>query len=64
MVSPGRTRITDIKFIYFNGFDSYPYRYSGKTTYYPAWKLTVETSNYGNTELIVKAFQSDVNIYQ
>jgi hypothetical protein len=64
MVSLGRTRIVDIKFIYFNGFDQYPYRYSGKTIYYPAWKLTVETSNYGNTELIVKAFQSDANIYQ
>lgn len=56
MVSLGRTKIIDIKFIYFNGFDAYPYRYSGKTIYYPAWKLTVDTSNYGVKELIIKAF--------
>lgn len=56
MVSLGRTRIVEINFVYFNGFDSYPYRYAGKTTYYPAWKLTVETSNYGIKELIIKAY--------
>ncbi|MDY9927684.1 hypothetical protein [Methanosarcina sp.] len=55
MFSLGRTRITDVKFIYFNGFDTYPCEYKGKTTYYPAWKITAETSNYGNEILIIKA---------
>ncbi|MDQ1274791.1 MAG: hypothetical protein QG610_363 [Euryarchaeota archaeon] len=55
MFSLGRIRITDVKFVYFNGFDTYTYRYKGQTTYYPAWKVTVETSNYGNEILMVKA---------
>jgi hypothetical protein len=55
MFSLGRIRITDVEFVYFNGFDSYPYRYNGQTTYYPAWKVTVETSNYGNEVLMIKA---------
>lgn len=54
--SLGRIRITDVKFVYFNGFDTYPYRYKGQNTYYPAWKVTVETSNYGNEVLMIKAF--------
>lgn len=53
--SLGRVRITDAELVYFNGFDTYPYRYEGQTTYYPAWKVTVETSNYGNGVLMVKA---------
>lgn len=55
MFSMGRVRITDVKFVYFNGFDTYAYRYKGQTTYYPAWKVTVETSNYGNQVLMIKA---------
>lgn len=55
MFSLGRIRITDVKFVYFNGFDTYPYRYKSQTTYYPAWKVTVETSNYGNEVLMIKA---------
>lgn len=55
MFSMGRIRITDVEFVYFNGFDTYPYRYKGQTTYYPAWKVTVETSNYGNEVLMIKA---------
>jgi hypothetical protein len=51
----GRIRITDVKFVYFNGFDTYTYRYEGQTTYYPTWKITVETSNYGNEVLMIKA---------
>lgn len=54
--SSGRTRIVAVKFVYFNGFHTYPYRYVGKTKYYPAWKLTVETADYGNKELMIKAF--------
>ena len=54
--SLGRVRITDVKFVYFNGFDTYPYKYEGQTTYYPAWKVTAETSNYGNEVLMIKAF--------
>ncbi|AKB16931.1 MULTISPECIES: hypothetical protein [unclassified Methanosarcina] len=57
MFSLGRIRITDVKFVYFNGFDTYPYRYEGQTTYYPAWKVMVETSNYGDEVLMIKAFQ-------
>ena len=56
MFSLGRIRITDVKFVYFNGFDTYPYRYEGQTTYYPAWKVTAETSNYGDEVLMIKAF--------
>jgi hypothetical protein len=56
MFSLGRIRITDVKFVYFNGFDTYPYRYDGQTTYYPAWKVTAETSNYGDEVLMIKAF--------
>lgn len=55
MFSLGRIRITDVKFVYFNGFDTYPYRYEGQTTYYPAWKVTAETSNYGNEVLMIRA---------
>jgi hypothetical protein len=55
MFSMGRIRITDVEFVYFNGFDIYSYRYKGQTTYYPAWKVTVETSNYGNEVLMIKA---------
>lgn len=55
MFSLGRIKITDVEFVYFNGFDSYPYRYKGQTTYHPAWKVTVETSNYGNEVLMIKA---------
>jgi hypothetical protein len=55
MFSLGRTRITDVKFVYFNGFETYPYRYEGRTTYYPAWKVTAETSNYGDEVLMIKA---------
>jgi hypothetical protein len=55
MFSLGRVKITDVKLVYFNGFDTYPYRYGGQTTYYPAWKVTVETSNYGDEVLMVKA---------
>lgn len=54
--SLGRVRITDVKFVYFNGFDTYPYRHENQTKYYPAWKLTVETSNYGDEVLMIKAF--------
>lgn len=54
--SLGRVRITDVKFVYFNGFDTYPYRYEGQTKYYPAWKVAVETSNYGDEILMIKAF--------
>lgn len=54
MFSLGRIRITDVKFVYFNGFDTYPYRYGGQTTYYPAWKITAETSNYGDEVLMIK----------
>ena len=54
--SLGRVRITDVKFVYFNGFDTYPYRYEGQTKYYPAWKVKVETSNYGDEILMIKAF--------
>ncbi|WP_410508205.1 hypothetical protein RSJ42_15680 [Methanosarcina hadiensis] len=53
--SLGRTRITDVKFVYFNGFVAYSHRYKGQTTYYPAWKVTVETSNYGNEVLMIRA---------
>ncbi|WP_440946481.1 hypothetical protein ACSAZL_20985 [Methanosarcina sp. T3] len=56
MFSLGRTRITDVKFVYFNGFDTYPYRYEGQTTYYPAWEIKVETSNYGDEVLLIRAF--------
>jgi|GEM_PF-1200370 len=56
MFSLGRIRITDVKFVYFNGFDTYPYRYDGQTTYYPAWEVTAETSNYGNKVLMIRAF--------
>jgi hypothetical protein len=56
LLSLGRTRIVDVEFVYFNGFDTYPYRYIGKTTYYPAWKLTVETADYGTEVLMIKAF--------
>jgi len=56
MFSLGRTRITDVKFVYFNGFDTYPYRYEGQTTYYPAWEVTAETSNYGDEVLMIRAF--------
>lgn len=56
MFSLGRVRIIDVKFVYFNGFDTYPYRYEGQTTYYPAWKVTAETSNYGDKVLMIKAF--------
>jgi len=54
--SLGRVRIIDVKFVYFNGFDTYPYRYEGQTKYYPAWKVAVETSNYGDEILMIKAF--------
>ena len=54
--SLGRVRITDVKFVYFNGFDTYPYRYEGQTKYYPAWKVAVETSTYGDEILMIKAF--------
>ena len=54
--SLGRVRITDVKFVYFNGFDTYPYRYEGQTKYYPTWKVTAETSNYGDEVLMIKAF--------
>lgn len=54
MFSLGRVRITDVKLVYFNGFDAWPYRYGGQTIYYPAWKLTVETSNYGEKILLIK----------
>ena len=54
--SLGRIRITDVKFVYFNGFNTYPYGYEGQTTYYPAWKVTAETSNYGDEVLMIKAF--------
>ncbi|AKB30525.1 hypothetical protein MSSIT_3806 [Methanosarcina siciliae T4/M] len=56
MFSLGRIRITDVKFVYFNGFDTYPYRYDGQTTYYPAWEVTAETSNYGNKVLMIRTF--------
>lgn len=56
MFSLGRIRITDVKFVYFNGFDTYPYRYDGQTTYYPAWEVTAETSNYGSEVLMIRAF--------
>jgi len=56
MFSLGRIRIIDVKFVYFNGFDTYPYRYEGQTTYYPAWKVTAETSNYGSEVLMIRAF--------
>lgn len=56
MFSLGRVQITGVKLVYFNGFDTYPYRYEGQTTYYPAWKLTVETSNYEDKVLLIKAF--------
>ncbi|AKB76542.1 hypothetical protein MSHOH_0059 [Methanosarcina horonobensis HB-1 = JCM 15518] len=55
MFSLGRIRITEVEFVYFNSFDTYSYRYKGQTTYYPAWKITAETSNYGNEVLMVKA---------
>ncbi|AKB23538.1 hypothetical protein MSMTP_0069 [Methanosarcina sp. MTP4] len=50
----GRTRITGVEFVYFNGFETYPYGYEGETTYYPAWKLTALTSNYGDEVLMIK----------
>lgn len=53
--SLGRVRITDAELVYFNGFDTYSYRYEGQTTYYPAWKVAVETSNYGDEVLMIKA---------
>jgi hypothetical protein len=56
MFSLGRIRIIDVKFVYFKGFDTYPYGYEGQTTYYPTWKVTVETSNYGDEVLMIKAF--------
>jgi hypothetical protein len=55
MFSLGRIRITDVQFVYFNGFDTYSCRYRSKTIYYPAWKVTVETSNYGDEVLMIKA---------
>ena len=54
MLSLGRIRIIDVKFVYFNGFDTYPYRYERQTKYYPAWKLTAKTSS-GDRILMVKA---------
>lgn len=36
-------------------FESYPYKYEGKTTYYPAWKITAETSNCGEEIIMIKA---------
>lgn len=56
MFSLGRVRIIEVKFVYYNGFDTYPCRYAGQTTYYPAWKVTAETSNYGDQILMIKAF--------
>jgi hypothetical protein len=56
MSSLGRINIIDIEFVYFSLFDDYPYEYEGEITYYPSWKITAETSNYGNVVLMIKAF--------
>lgn len=57
----GRVRIVDIELVYFDGFDYYPYEYEGEVTYYPAWKITAETSNYGDEIIMIKAMSSTVN---
>ena len=51
----GRVKIVNVEFVYFNGFESYPYEYTGETTYYPAWKITAKTSNYGEETILIKA---------
>ncbi|UGV41200.1 HEAT repeat domain-containing protein [Methanococcoides orientis] len=62
MSSLGRVRITEVEFVYFDRFADYPYDYRGETTYYPTWKLTTETSNYGHEILMVKAISPDTSI--
>lgn len=49
----GRVKIVDIELVYFNLFDYYPYEYEGEITYYPTWKITAKTSNYGGEEIIM-----------
>lgn len=51
----GRVKIVDVELVYFDLFDYYPYGYKGETTYYPAWKMTAETSNYGDEVIMIKA---------
>ncbi|HJH29281.1 MAG TPA: hypothetical protein C5S51_06255 [Methanosarcinaceae archaeon] len=57
----GRVRIVDIELVYFDGFDYYPYEYKGKAIYYPTWKITAETSNYGDEIIMMKAMSLTVN---
>ncbi len=51
----GWVRILDVELVYFDFFDYYPYEYKGETTYYPAWKITAETSNYGDEVIMITA---------
>lgn len=60
----GRVRIVDIEFVYFDRFDYYSYEYEGETTYYPTWKITAETSNYGDEIIMIKAMFSTANGYK
>ncbi|WP_198003775.1 HEAT repeat domain-containing protein [Methanococcoides burtonii] len=62
MSSLGRVRITEVEFVYFDRFDVYPYGYGDETTYYPTWKLTTKTSNYGHEILMVKAISPSTPI--
>jgi hypothetical protein len=57
----GRVRIVDIELVYFDSFDYYSYEYEGETTYYPTWKITAETSNYGDEIIMIKAMSSTHN---
>jgi hypothetical protein len=61
MSSLGRVKITEVELVYFDLFDSYPYEYEGETTYYPAWKITAETANYGDEVLMIKAMPLNVS---
>ncbi|MDY0387664.1 MAG: hypothetical protein RBT65_11170 [Methanolobus sp.] len=57
----GRVKIMDMELVYFDLFDYYPYEYEGETTYYPAWKITAKTSNYGDEIIMIKAMSSTAN---
>ncbi|WP_462273111.1 hypothetical protein [Methanohalophilus sp.] len=60
MSSLGKVKIVDVEFVYFDNFESYPYKYEGETRYYPAWKITSETSSgYGDITLMAKATHLD-----